>query len=55
MWSFDGDKINFAELRLFKLYGFLNLLILVAFTLWGGHFVKTTSSTVYSESFLNKA
>ena len=42
-------KLNLTEFR------FLNLLILAAFTLWGRLFVKSTSSTFYSGSFLNKA
>ena len=43
-------KLILTELRLFKLTNFL-----AAFTLWGRHFVKSTSSTVYCGSFLNKA
>ena len=42
-------KLLLTELQL------LNLLILAAFTLWGRPFVKSTSSTVYNGSFLNKA
>ena len=41
-------KLILTELRL------LNLLFLAAFTLWGRHFVKSISSTVYNSSFLNK-
>ena len=43
-------KLILTELRLFKLTNFL-----AAFTLWGRQFVKSTSSTVYSGSFLTKA
>ena len=50
MVSFDTDKINFDRITAFKLTNFL-----AAFTLWGKHFVKSTSSTVYSGSFSNKA
>ena len=42
-------KLILTELRL------LNLLIFGVFTLWGRHFVKSTSSTVYNGSFLNNA
>ena len=50
MWSFDTDKINFDRITAFKLTN-----LLADFTLWGRHFVKSTSSIVYSGSFLNKA
>ena len=42
-------KSILTELRLFKLTNFL-----AAFTLWGRHFVKPTSSTVYSGSFFKQ-
>ena len=50
MWSFDGVILILTELRLFKLTNFL-----ADVTSWGRHFVKSTSSTVYSTSFFNKA
>ena len=43
-------KLILTELRLFKLTNLWQL-----FTLWGRQFVKSTSSTVYSGYFLNKA
>ena len=50
MWSFGGNEINFDRITAFKLTNFL-----AAFTVWGRHFVKSTSSTFYNGSFLNKA
>ena len=41
-------KLILTELRLFKLNNFCSFYIM-------GYFVKSTSSTVYSGSFLNKA
>ena len=50
MWSFGGNKINFERNTAFKLTN-----CLAAFTLWDRHLVKSTSSSVYNGSFLNKA